>query len=208
MAIVRSSIPAASQSASASVLRALGASSGVGIDTRVDVLGSEGVGRDHGHERRVDAARQAEHHVGEAVLRDVVARGEHERVVHLGDRIQQGARSTAGRAGPGWSATSRRYRDDRERRGGVAAAGVEQARAEHRSDVEVDDLLALLHLDHAVEDLAVVVHHEGAAVEDQLVLAADLVDVHDVAVGVLGPGGDHPLPLAVAAAGSRATRWG
>ena len=51
-------------------------------------FGAEGVGGDTGHDRRVDAARQADHDVGEAVLAEVVARAEHERVVQLAMRVE------------------------------------------------------------------------------------------------------------------------
>jgi hypothetical protein len=47
------------------------------------------------------------------------------------------------------------------------------------------------------EQGAVGVDHERAAVEDELVLPADLVDVDDRGVGVLGAGGDHPLAAGV-----------
>ena len=98
--------------------------------------------------------------------------------------------------------------DDGERRRGVAAAGIEQPRAEHRADVEVDDLEVLAELRRPSEEVAVVVHDERRAVEDQLVLPADHVDVDDVAVGVLGPGGHHSLALAVPTLRSTAIRSG
>ena len=46
-------------------------------------IGPEGIHRDHGHERRVDATGEPEHHLTEAVLAHVVARAEHERAIHL-----------------------------------------------------------------------------------------------------------------------------
>ena len=49
-----------------------------------------------------------------------------------------------------------------------------------RPDVEVDDLDRLLELRQVADQVAVGVDDERAAVEDQLVLAADLVDVGDV----------------------------
>ncbi len=62
----------------------------------VHVLGAERVGGDARDERRVDATRQADDDVGEAVLADVVAGAEHERLVDLGDRIEQRARCDSG----------------------------------------------------------------------------------------------------------------
>ena len=51
--------------------------------------GPERVGRDRGHQRRVDPAREAHHDVAEAVLRHVVAQPQLERRVHLGGVVQQ-----------------------------------------------------------------------------------------------------------------------
>ena len=61
----------------------------------VHVLGAERVDGDGGDERRVDAAREADDHVGEAVLVDVVAGAEHERLVDLVPGVSIG--STRGR---------------------------------------------------------------------------------------------------------------
>ena len=55
-----------------------------------DVVGAERVGRDRGDERRVDAAREPDEHVAEAVLAHVVARAEHERLVDLVHRLERG----------------------------------------------------------------------------------------------------------------------
>ena len=54
-----------------------------------DVLGAERVDRDRGDEGGVDAARQADQHVGEPVLAHVVARAEHERLVDLAHRCER-----------------------------------------------------------------------------------------------------------------------
>ena len=48
------------------------------------------------------------------------------------------------------------------------------------------------------EEVAVGVEHQRGAIENELVLAADLVDVDEGARGVRGPGGQHALPLAEA----------
>ena len=55
----------------------------------VHVLGAERVDRDRGDERRVDPAREADQHVGEAVLAHVVTRAEHERFVDLVHRLER-----------------------------------------------------------------------------------------------------------------------
>ena len=51
------------------------------------VIGAERVDRDRGDERRVDAARDRDEHVGDAVLEHVVARAEDERLVDLAHRL-------------------------------------------------------------------------------------------------------------------------
>ena len=61
--------------------------------------------------------------------------------------------------------------------------------------VEVDDGAGLLELREPGDEVALVVDDERTAVEDELVLAADLVHVDDGGVGVLGAGGDHALAL-------------
>jgi hypothetical protein len=77
-------------------------------------------------------------------------------------------------------------------------ARIEQSRAEGRSQRQVDDLDRLAVLRQPGDEVAGVVDDERGAVEDQLVLAAHLVDVDDRGVGVLGTRGDHPLTLGLA----------
>ena len=104
---------------------------------RVHVLGPERVGGDAGHERGVDAARQAEDHVGEPVLRHVVAQPEDEGGVHLGDRLE---RRRHDRLDVGAVVDGVLGDDDvDERLRGSASARVEEALAEDRSHVDVDD---------------------------------------------------------------------
>ena len=62
-------------------------------------------------------------------------------------------------------------------------------------DRHVDDHEVLDELLAAVEEVALGVEHQRAAVEDQLVLAADLVDVDERRVAVGRPGGEHPLAV-------------
>ena len=100
------------------------------------VFGTERVSGDACDEGRVDAARQPDHHVGEAVLADVVVRATDQRRVDLGfavgdrgdDRqrvVSRGCRCLA----------------ERDLRQGVAlepAPWIERALAVHGIDVEVD----------------------------------------------------------------------
>ena len=50
----------------------------------MDVLRTQGVDGDSRHERGVDAPRQADDRVGEAVLAEIIAGPQHERLVDLG----------------------------------------------------------------------------------------------------------------------------
>ena len=165
----------------------------------VHVLGAEGVGGDGGDERRVDPTREPEHDIGEAVLRDVVAGGEHERVVDLGDAVEQRddlgpmVRLGVGGHGAGHGTSTASAAAVSRPRG--SSSRVRNTGRTSRSTMRT----VLAELGHPGDQLALVVDDERRAVEDQLVLPADLVDVDDVAVGVLGPGGDHPLPLALPA---------
>ena len=86
--------------------------------------------------------------------------------------------------------------DHRQRGGHRPTARVEQALAEHRQHVEVDDHRVLDELWRARDEQAVAVEHERRAVEDELVLAADLVHVHERAGRIGGAGGEHALALA------------
>ena len=171
----------------------------------VDPIGAERVDRDDRHERGVDPARQPDHHVGEAVLLDVVAGAEHQRLVHLlvaaeevGDRRLPADGGIGGRRGdvgdPG-------ELDQRELLVGRPATRVEEPLAVHRLHVEVDHQQVLDELGRAGEQLAVRVEGDGPTVEDQLVLAADLVHVDERAGRVGGAGGEHPLPLGLLALG-------
>ena len=56
---------------------------------------TKGVNGDGGHQRRFDAARQADHRFGEAVLSEIVAGTEHRRGVDLGV-VAQGEAGAAG----------------------------------------------------------------------------------------------------------------
>ena len=64
-------------------------SSATASTTRGDAVGAERVGGDQRDERRVDPAREPEHDVPEAVLAHVVAQAQAERLVDLGDGLEQ-----------------------------------------------------------------------------------------------------------------------
>src|SRR3989304_5587658 len=74
-----------------------------------------------------------------------------------------------------------------------APAGAVQSRQVERLQVEVDDEEVLLEGRAVGDELAVLVEDHAVAVEDELVLAADHVDVADVDGVVGGARGDHAL---------------
>ena len=123
---------------------------------RVDALGPERIDRDRGREGRVDAARQAEHHAGEAVLGDIVVQAQDHGAV---DRLQV-------RQGRGDRAALHRLQ---ALVGAAPPAGQRQ---------RLDEAGRLRH------QAAIGVQRERAAVEHQLVLAADLVDVEQRQAGL------------------------
>jgi hypothetical protein len=131
----------------------------------------DGHARDDGG---VDAARQADDHIGEPVLEHVVAGAQHQRVVQLGIGLgQRVMRAGSGRRG-------RRLLADQHQAHllvGAAATRVEQALAVHRLDDEVGDEQLLHQQRGSGHQVAVGVEHHAAAVEHQLVLPAHLVDV-------------------------------
>ncbi len=157
----------------------------------VHLLGAEGVDRHRCDQRGVDAARQPDERAGEVVLPHVVTRAEHQGLVHLG----VGPRAPAT---PGWRAGSVSGEpggpadQDRSRR---AARGSVRRRAHgpgHCRDRQVGHQQRLGELGRRGHDGAASVHHQGRSVEDQLVLAADLVHVDDGAARLGHPVGEHP----------------
>ncbi len=82
-----------------------------------------------------------------------------------------------------------------QRLGEGPAPGVEEPLAEDGLHVDVDDHRLLVELRRPGHHLPVVVEDQRRPVEDELVLAADQVDVDQPAGRVGGPGGQHPLPL-------------
>ena len=127
---------------------------------RVHPLRPQRVDRDRGRERGIDAAREAQHDAGEAVLVDIVAQAQDHGAV---DRLERPA--GAGRSG----------------RARPAARRSSAPRSPAGQRQRLDEAGRLRH------QPAVGVEREGAAVEHQLVLAADLVDVEQ-----RQPGLGHP----------------
>ena len=103
----------------------------------MDVLGAEGVDGDRRDERRVDAAGEPDHDVGEAVLGAVVAGAEDERLVQLGVRVEQLDELVVDR---GLVAHRRLADDDRRQRPlRDPSTRVEQPLAVHGGHRDVDD---------------------------------------------------------------------
>ena len=179
------------------VARPLGGEAGRHRD-RVDVLGTQRVGGDSGRQRRVDAAGDADHDVGEAVLRDVVAETEPEAEPHL---LESGRERCHGRSDR-LVDVARRGEPDRRSRGGLRPRALELAPAhvaEPPSDrlgrVDVDDQQRLLESRRAGDDLALVVEDDRVPVEDELVLPPDEVAERDVARVVPCPRDEHLLAV-------------
>ena len=156
------------------------------------MLGAERVDRDRGNERRVDAARQADEYVGEAVFRHVVARAEHEGFVDLLDGRKHGldACCHAVVADPGV-----RDGDLGELLGTRTATRIELPFAERRAHVEVHHEQILDELLGAGHEVTLLVEDDGRPVEHELVLPADEVRVDDRHGRVGGAGRQHRLAL-------------
>ncbi len=162
-------------------------------------VGPERVDGDQRDERRVDAAAEPEHDVLEAVLRDVVARAEHERPVDLLDDVERrrdrvlAERRVARALADGEGAEPLHGAVDAG--GRRAAARVAQARRAGGDGVDLGEQQRLLKLRRAGDDRALVIDDERVAVEDELVLAADERAERDRGEIVAGALGDHPLAL-------------
>jgi len=157
----------------------------------VDPVGAEGVGRHHGHQRRVDAPGKADHDVGETVLGDVIPGPDHEGPVDLLDRAElrgDGGHQSPVVDPPTWFGDDR---GDRQGWGRRPAPGIEQALSVDRTDVKIDQRHAFLELRQGGQHVAVRVEHKRRPVEDEFVLPTDQVDVDEGAGGVGGPGGEH-----------------
>ena len=162
----------------------------------VDVLGAQGVDGHGGHQRRVDPPREADHGVGEPVLGQVVPGPEHQRLVDLGLGAEHGGQRIGGpgRAGPGRPAQVDQLEVGRPAGPGpVGRPGFGQ--------LEVDHHQVGLELGPGRQEPAVGPDDQAGPVEDQLVLAADLVDVGDRAAGLGRPGSQHVQALGPPAPG-------
>ena len=166
---------------------------------RVHAVGAERVGADRCGQRRVDAAGDPEHDVAEAALLDVVADAEAEREAHLlelrRERDDDGLDGLpCGRTATGASIT---VAGGRALAGALelAPADVAQPPPDRLGRVEIDDEQALLEAGRAGDHLALVVEHDGVAVEDELVLAADEVAEGEVRGVVARPGDEHLLAI-------------
>ena len=159
----------------------------------LDVLGAEGVDGDDGGEAGIDAAGEADERLAEAVLADVVAGAEDEGVVDLADGVEglgHALRQRLAVAGlEAGDVDLLGAADGLEGGGGLLAVeGRAEAAVEDALDVEVGDEELLLELGGAGDGDAVDVEDDAGAVEDELVLAADGVDVADVEAVVGGAG--------------------
>ena len=150
----------------------------------VDAVRAERIRRDRRGERGVDAARDPEDDVPEAVLGDVVAQPETEREAHLlelrlerRNRRRRPGSSTA----TGCSEPERRRRRRRGQRSlELPAPHVAQPPADGLRRVDVDHQQRFLEPGRTGNHLSLVVEHDGVTVENELVLAADEVAERDV----------------------------
>ena len=171
----------------------------------VHVLGADRVGGDRGGQRRVDAAGQAEQHRAEAVLAHVVADPEDQRRVHLGQVVQPRPHGAAARpAGSGGrrglgaeleplDRHDRAVLRRRPPRGPAAAPGRRPAASRSVTTS------ASSNCGPAGQQRARRVHDDRVAVEDQLVLAADLVGVGQRGARLPGPALAQLQPVVVLA---------
>ena len=149
------------------------------------VLGADRVAGDRGHQRRVDAAGQPEDHRPEAVLADVVAQAEDDGPVDLlagVERLAERSRTSAGTTGRA-SPDSTTCRTPSTAGGAWCAASGGRSRSTTSSSSS--------NCGRAGEHCAVGGHDDRVAVEDQVVLPADHVDVGERAAGLGGPTRDQ-----------------
>ena len=164
-------------------------------------LRAEGFGGERCGHRRVDAAGDADHHVGEAVLLHVVSQSELEREAHLLELRLEAGHCTVGSAAVRAGGTRVGHVDDLHRRSRLALA--RQRAPAHVAQPPADDGLRLdVHEEQLLLEprrprnyRAFVVEHARVAVEDQLVLPADRVAEGDEARIVAGARDEHLLAL-------------
>jgi hypothetical protein len=159
-----------------------------------DVLGTEGVDRDGGDDRGVDPAGQPEQHAGEAVLGHVVAQSEHDRLVPLAEIVPPLGHRRLERLVRG----ERLSRDDRALDAQPLEPGIG---VRHRGGggrkLQVDHQQLGLELGGAAHQVTLGVDDQRVAVEDELVLAADQVDVGECAGSVTRSAGAQLEPVVV-----------
>ena len=146
----------------------------------VHVVGAERVAGDRRDQRRVDAAGEPEHAPSEAVLAHVVAqaRDERRRTPRRRRRDPLGDRRAAGRSYGRPAGAPTVDAPSASRLGGRVGG----------RQLEVDDQQRPRRTAGPAPDRAAGVDDERVAVEDQLVLAADHVDVGERAAGLAAPG--------------------
>ena len=161
-------------------------------------VGPERVGADRSGQGGVDAARDPEHDLAEAALLDVVAEAEAECKPHLLElRLE---RDGNGLDGPPLARHGGDV-DDRCRRHALTAAlelapaDVAEPPPDRLGRVEVDHEQELLETGRPRDHLTLVVEHDGVAVEDELVLAADEVAEGEVGGVVARAGDEHLLAI-------------
>ncbi len=148
----------------------------------------------HSDDRGVDPAGEPDDDVGEAVLAHVVAGAQHQRLVQLGVGSQFGRDP-----GRWWGAIApERCIGDVDQGHldlGSPAAWIEQALAVHGLDVHLGDQQFFDELRGTGDERAVGIEHKRTAVEDQLVLAAHLVDIDERTACIRSPRRQHALAI-------------
>ena len=162
----------------------------VGIETASTADGPERLRRQRRpHERGVDAAREPQHDALEAVVLDVVAQRQHERAPHSSSSCVGGGPRCAARAPGRVLPVAILQRRLEARRCSLAPAlpppqpRVAQPGGRPRPAGSMSQISSSSAHEAAPDDLAVGADDNAEAVEDQLVLAADEVDVGDEARG-------------------------
>ncbi len=155
---------------------------GEGMETPDHSLAPERVHRDRRRQRRVDAAREPDHHAPEAVLPNVVAGPGHESRIHLGVPIEEHRRPRRQlRPRP---LGQRREDNPAHGRGGASLLlpppRVAEPRAERCVEVKVGDHQVLLERPAERDAVPRGVEDHRLAVEDQLVLPAHQVHERQV----------------------------
>ena len=167
----------------------------------MDAFGAQRLDAQRRRQGRVDAPRETEHDVPEAVLLHVVVEPQLECETHLLEVVE--LRDDPRRPRIGLVARRREVelgqldRDPLARQG--APAHISQPAADCRSGIDVDDEELLDEPGGTREHLSLVVEHDGVPVEDQLVLSADRIAEGDETRIVERPHAEHLLALSVLA---------